>query len=46
MGNGGATPLADLNQIDPIYVYFTINETDLLRVMGMTSLSAEAGRKD
>ncbi len=36
VGNGGATPLANLNQIDPIYVYFTINESDLLRVLGKT----------
>ncbi len=32
VGAGEFTPLATLNQIDPIYVYFTINETDLLKV--------------
>jgi RND family efflux transporter MFP subunit len=36
VGNGGATPLANVNQINPIYVYFTISESDLLRVMGKT----------
>lgn len=45
VGNGGATPLANVNQIDPIYVYFTINEADLLRVMGKTGLSLEAAEK-
>ena len=45
VGNGGATLLANLNQIDPIYVYFTINETDLLRVMGKTGRSAVAAQK-
>ena len=42
VGAGEATLLADVNQIDPIYVYFTINETDLLRVMGKTGLAAES----
>jgi membrane fusion protein, multidrug efflux system len=33
VGAGGQeTTLAEINQIDPIYVYFTINELDLLRV--------------
>jgi RND family efflux transporter MFP subunit len=33
VGAGGEeTPLAEINQIDPIYVYFTINELDLLRI--------------
>src|SRR5262249_18453031 len=30
---GQQTSLAEVEQIDPIYVYFTINERDLLRVM-------------
>jgi RND family efflux transporter MFP subunit len=34
VGAGDKTVLAELNQIDPIYVYFTINEQDLLRMMG------------
>jgi RND family efflux transporter MFP subunit len=32
VGTGGETVLAEINRIDPIYVYFTINERDLLRV--------------
>ncbi|MDI6854087.1 MAG: efflux RND transporter periplasmic adaptor subunit [Deltaproteobacteria bacterium] len=31
---GEETVLAYINQIDPIYVYFTINERDLLRLVG------------
>ncbi len=34
VGAGAETILADINQIDPIYVYFNINEQDLLRVRG------------
>jgi len=41
VGNGEATLLANVNQIDPIYVYFTINETDLLRVIGESGKSPE-----
>lgn len=41
VGNGGATHLANVNQIDPIYVYFTINEADLLRVVGESGISPE-----
>ncbi len=36
VGAGEFTLLAEVNQIDPIYVYFTINESDLLRAMGKT----------
>jgi len=36
VGAGEFTLLAEVNQIDPIYVYFTINESDLLRVQGKT----------
>jgi RND family efflux transporter, MFP subunit len=32
VGTDGETLLAEINRIDPIYVYFTINERDLLRV--------------
>jgi RND family efflux transporter MFP subunit len=45
VGAGEFTPLASVNQIDPIYVYFTINEADLLRVMGRTGLSPEEAQK-
>ena len=33
-GGGQDTVLAEINRIDPLYVYFTINERDLLRVIG------------
>ena len=39
VGAGEFTPLAEINQIDPIYVYFTISESDLLRVMGKSGKS-------
>jgi RND family efflux transporter MFP subunit len=39
------TLLAEINQIDPIYVYFNINEQDLLRVRGMNPESAEQTQK-
>lgn len=33
VGSGGqSTVLAEINQIDPIYAYFTINERELLRI--------------
>ncbi len=32
VGNGKATELATLEQIDPIFVYFNLNELDLIRV--------------
>lgn len=32
VGNGVATELASLEQIDPMYVYFSINELDLLKL--------------
>lgn len=35
VGNGAATKLATIEQIDPIYVYFNLNELDLLRVRRM-----------
>jgi RND family efflux transporter MFP subunit len=34
VGVGEDTVLAEINQINPIYVYFTISELDLLRVRG------------
>jgi RND family efflux transporter MFP subunit len=33
---GKQTPLAEINQINPIYVYFTINERDLLKIIHRT----------
>jgi RND family efflux transporter MFP subunit len=38
-GGGQDTVLAEINQINPLYVYFTINERDLLRVVGEQDLS-------
>ncbi len=38
VGAGEFTLLAQINQIDPIYVYFTINETDLLKVIKQTHI--------
>lgn len=42
VGSGESTILAEVNQIDPIYIYFTINERDLLRLMGGAHLSPAA----
>ena len=42
---GSATVLAEINRIDPIYAYFTINERDLLRIRAQREdASAEAER--
>ena len=44
VGAGGEeTTLAEINQIDPIYAYFTVNERDLLRVR---KLQQESGAGD
>jgi RND family efflux transporter MFP subunit len=45
VGAGEATLLAEINQIDPIYIYFNINEQDLLRVRGRKPESADAAQK-
>jgi RND family efflux transporter MFP subunit len=39
VGAGEFTTLASINQIDPFYVYVTLNERDLYRVVGETGLS-------
>ena len=46
-GGGQETVLAEINRIDPIYVYFTINERDLLRVIGETEATErrKSGKK-
>jgi len=41
VGAGEETVLAEINQIDPIYVYFNISEQDLLRVRGESKEEAE-----
>jgi RND family efflux transporter MFP subunit len=35
VGAGEFTLLTTINQYDPIYAYFTLNERDLLRIMGL-----------
>ena len=45
VGAGEKTLLAEINQIDPIYVYFNINEQDLLRVRGKKPPSPEEAKK-
>ncbi|MGA3114300.1 MAG: efflux RND transporter periplasmic adaptor subunit [Syntrophobacteraceae bacterium] len=40
VGAGEFTALARVNQINPLYVYFTISERDLLQVVGETGISA------
>jgi RND family efflux transporter MFP subunit len=46
VGAGEKTLLAEINQIDPIYVYFNINEQDLLRVRGKNPKPAEEAEKE
>jgi len=46
VGSGGNTVLAQLSQIDPIYVYFTISDMDLARLMeSLHRLPGQAGTK-
>jgi len=45
VGAGAETILADINQIDPIYVYFNINEQDLLRVMGENEAGKDTSKE-
>jgi RND family efflux transporter MFP subunit len=45
VGAGENTVLAEINQIDPIYVYFTISETELLRRIRATGLSPTEAEK-
>ena len=46
VGSGGNTVLAQLNQIDPIYVYFTISDLDLARLMkSMHGLPGQSATK-
>jgi RND family efflux transporter MFP subunit len=44
VGAGEKTVLAEINQIDPIYAYFTISEQDLLRVRGKRQSEAASPR--
>ncbi len=45
VGAGEFTPLAQINQIDPMYVYFTISETDLLKVTNQPHLGPDEVEK-
>ncbi len=47
VGSGGNTVLAQINQIDPIYVYFNISDLDLARLLKVTRAipGASDGRK-
>jgi RND family efflux transporter MFP subunit len=45
VGAGEETVLAEVNQIDPIYVYFNINEQDLLRVRGDNDSQKDASKE-
>ncbi len=45
VGAGEFTPLAQINQIDPIYVYFTINEIDLMKVIKRSQLGSGEAEK-
>jgi RND family efflux transporter MFP subunit len=45
VGAGEKTLLAEINQIDPMYVYFNINEQELLRVRGKDPLTEEEMKK-
>ncbi len=44
VGHGEETVLAEINKIDPLYVYFTISERDLLKIQESMSKD-EVGRK-
>lgn len=43
VGTDGGTKLAQINQIDPIYAYFTINERDLLRIRAERAKAGDTG---
>lgn len=41
VGAAGPTALADITRMDPIYAYFTLNERDLIRIMGKRRETAQ-----
>ncbi len=45
VGASGNTVLAELNQINPIYVYFNISDADLARLMGEAHWTPGQGQK-
>ena len=44
VGNGVATDLATIEQIDPIYVYFNLNELDLIKIRHQFTIKASVRR--
>jgi len=46
VGEGEATILTDITAQDPMFVYFNLNERDLLRVMAMERSKPNPGRSD
>jgi RND family efflux transporter MFP subunit len=45
VGNGVATNLATIEQLDPIYVYFNLNELDLLRIKKMVAAQGKDAKQ-
>jgi RND family efflux transporter MFP subunit len=45
VGSGTSTVLTTINQIEPLYVYFTINENDLIHAIGETQIAPERAGK-
>jgi RND family efflux transporter MFP subunit len=46
VGAAGPTALAVITRMDPIFAYFTLNERDLLRVVGQRSKKEQAAYKE
>ncbi|MFW6123287.1 MAG: efflux RND transporter periplasmic adaptor subunit [Thermodesulfobacteriota bacterium] len=46
VGAGEETVLAEINQIDPIYVYFNINEQELLRVRSKEDKNQQEAKRE
>ncbi|MFZ2448612.1 MAG: efflux RND transporter periplasmic adaptor subunit [Syntrophobacteraceae bacterium] len=44
VGSGESTVLAEISQIDPLYVYFNVGETDLTRLMQVPESNPVGGR--
>jgi len=44
VGTGTNTVLAEIRQMDPLYVYFTVSETDMSRLMGNLSNISEPAK--
>ncbi len=44
VGSGSNTLLAQINRVDPIYVYFNISDTDLARLLKVTNAIPGQGR--